>query len=804
MGRAARTREKLDFGWMFHKGSIDLSASRSAGAVGELTDCVKYIDGEDLSGEIPQMTMRVEPIEHDLASQGWVQVDLPHDWLVEENYVHDPKLANGGYLPRDVGCYRKEFEVPASDEGRKIFIEFDGIFRDSTVWVNGTYVGNHPSGYTSFYYDITSLVRYGDEGKNVVFVRVDARRTEGWWYEGAGIYRHVRLTKTDPLRVVHWGTYVTTPEITQQAAKVSIRTTVQNDYAEAKECELVNRVVDAEGKTATSVSSTEMVQAYDKLEFAHMVTVENPRLWSIDSPYLYRVLTEVKTRNAVVDTYETTFGIRTSEFTSDRGFLLNGEQVLIKGTCNHQDFAGVGIALPDRINEYKLQLLKGMGSNAYRCAHHPPTPEVLDICDRIGMLVMDENRWLNDSPECIADLKSMLYRDRNHPCIILWSMENEERLQAIPKMGRRILRTLINITHKVDPTRPTTSANCHGWDNPQYRRILDVIGYNYGQVIGREVDGKMIGHDLYDHMMMPNHVSVGSETANNPVTRGVYQEDKEKGYCSPFVVYGPWFEWRAEAVEKTWKNVLDHPFLSGIFCWTGIDYRGEPGPIRRWPNMSAQYAPIDMAGFPKDKYYFYKSIWTDEPLVHIFPHWNWPGREGQEMEVWAFSNCDEVELLLNGESLGKQQMPHCSHLVWKVAYAPGELTAKAWKDGRLATTKTVETTNPPARIHLQPHLTSINADGCDVSVVRVSILDDKGRVVPTACDEVRFSLEGPGKILGVGNGDPSSQEADKANYRRAFNGYCLVLVQAGKEAGPLTLTATSADLLPATAVIDAR
>ncbi len=796
--QSPRSREKLDSGWMFKTGDPGLSASRSAGAAGGLADCVRLAPPE-----VPRHALRVEPVEHDLAAQGWVEVDLPHDWLIEENYANDPALAYGGYLPRGIACYRKEFEISADDEGKRMVIEFDGVFRNSTVWVNGTYVGNHPSGYTSFHYDITSILRYGAEGKNVVFVRVDATDTEGWWYEGAGIYRHVWLTKTDPLHVVHWGTYVTTPEVAQHQAKVSIRTTVKNEHPEDKECERVSRIVDATGREVARASSRDPIAAGGSAEFSQTAIVDGPRLWSVDDPYLYRTLTEVRSGGQLRDTYETIFGIRTIEFTADRGFLLNGRQVLIKGTCNHQDFAGLGIALPDRINEYKLRLLKQMGSNAYRCAHHPPTPELLDLCDRLGLLVMDENRWLNDSPEGVRDLESMLCRDRNHPCIILWSMENEEGYQAVPKTGARILRSLVSITHRIDPTRPTTAAICHGWDNPEYRRTLDVVGYNYGQLTGKELDGQEIGVDLYDHMTMLNHRSVGSETASNPVTRGEYEEDRDKGYCSPFVSY-PSFYWTVEAAEKTWKSVVDNPFLSGIFIWTGFDYRGEPGVVRQWPNMSAQFAPMDMAGFPKDKYYYYRSMWTEDPLVHIFPHWNWPGREGSEMEVWAFSNCEEVELFVNGESKGRQPMPHCSHLVWKVEYAPGDISAKGWKAGALAAEAKVETTGPPAGVHMDPHLSTLAADGADVSVVRVSIRDEQGRLVPTACNEVKFAIAGPGKILGVGNGDPSSLEPDKAFYRRAFNGYCLAIVKADKEPGEIVLRATSAGLLPAEVRIKAE
>ena len=779
-----RSRECLDRGWLFHKGDVSIPSSVKAGMTGGLTDCWGIQEGE-----WPDIAYKEHLKDSALDPSQWTSVDLPHDWCVEGDYDRTAEPYHG-FLPVGIGCYRKVFELPASDLGKKIYVQFDGVMRNSTVWVNGHLIGTHPSGYTSFFYDLTDVLRYGDEGKNVIFVRVDARDHEGWWYEGCGIYRHVWLLKTDPLHVEHWGTYITTPRITDQSAEVCIRTTVRNEYAGDKPCELVSKVIDAAGHVVAVVSAQAVIIAGEEHEFKQTAIVPQPKLWSPDTPYLYQVFTEVRSEGELLDTYETPFGIRSIEFTADRGFFLNGKPLVIKGTCNHQDFAGLGVALPDRVIEYKIRLLKEMGANAYRSAHHPPTPELLDICDRLGMLVMDENRKLDSSPEGIANLKSMLYRDRNHPCIILWSMENEEVLEGKP-MGTRILTTLARITRAIDPTRPVIAAMNQGWNEGGYSDALDVVGYNYGQ---------RRAQDVTDHFRYPQRKIIGSESASCTTTRGIYEVDEEKGYVPAYGTVLP--SWGCTP-EQAWRDVVENPFLTGLFIWTGFDYRGEPTPYK-WPCINSHFGVMDTCGFPKDWYYYLKAAWTDEPLVHIFPHWTWPGKEGQEIEIWAFSNCEAVELFLNGRSLGEKRMIPNGHLVWKVKYVPGELVARAYRNGQQVATKVVATTNPPARISLEPDRIEILADGRDVSIIRVSIKDDQDRVVPIADNEVRFTLEGPGKLIGVGNGDPSSHEPDKGTRRRAFNGYCLAIVQAGEEPGKITLRATSPGLLPAMTVIQTQ
>jgi len=769
-----RMRQKMDEGWFFHQGDIPIRYAVKGGMTGGLADITD-------AGMWPTTGYSEGHADCPFSGQQWREVDLPHDWCVEGEFDRCAD-ANHGYRPVGIGFYRKVFALPAEARGKRIWLEFDGVMRQSTVWVNGHLMGTHPSGYTSFYYDISDVARCGEDKDNVVLVRVDASEFEGWWYEGCGIYRHVWLTVTDALHVGHWGTYVTTPAISEDSCTVQMRTNVCNDGSQDRACTLRSTILDAQGAVVGRANSSATITSGTNLVLDQAVQLSRPELWSPDHPYLYRLISEVLDGERVVDHVETLLGIRYFEFTADRGFFLNGRPLLIKGTCNHQDFAGVGVALSDRLNEYKIERLKEMGANAYRCSHHPPTPELLDACDRLGMMVMDENRKLDSSPEGIANLESMLYRDRNHPSIILWSMENEESLEGT-EMGARVVHTLVQRTHQIDPTRPTIAAMHKGWNEGGYSDQLDVVGYNYGQRDGQA--------DLRDHAAHPERKIIGSESASCTTTRGVYEVDAEKGYCP---AYGTLLEHWCCHVEKAWGDVIENPFLTGVFMWTGFDYRGEPTPFK-WPCINSHFGIMDTCGYPKDVYYYMLANWTDSPMVHLFPHWNWPGREGQPIDVWVYSNADTVELLLNGESLGEQPVARTKHLAWSVPYEPGKLEARARRGGQLVAGHIVETTGPAARVRLQPDRVVLCADNADVSVVRVSILDAKGRVVPIADDEVRFSLEGPGRILGVGNGDPSSHEPDKATMRRAFNGHCLVLVQAGKQPGTIALRATATGLI---------
>jgi beta-galactosidase len=774
-----RERVSLDHGWRFH--------------LGDAADVGRDFDfGRGMP--FAKAGQAIGAARPDFDDSAWEDVDIPHDWVVELDFdgQGDALHMYHGYKPvsrtkpaTTIGWYRRAFDLPRSDEGRRLSIEFDGVFRDSIAWLNGHFLGRHMSGYSSFAYDITDCANYG--GRNVLVVRVDASHYEGWFYEGAGIYRHVRLVKTNPLHVARWGTFVTSVVKGNQAT-LTVRTTVANDSENAAPCQVISTVLDADGKAVAATQSRTMkIEPWAEVESAQEVKITNPRLWSIETPHMYRLVTIIKSGATSVDTYETPFGIRTIRFDPNQGFFLNGKRVEIKGVCCHQDHAGVGSALPDRIQYYRIEKLKEMGCNAYRTSHNAPTPELLDACDRLGMLVMDEQRMIGSSEEILGQLARMVLRDRNHPSVILWSLGNEEDAIQGTDAGARIAATMKRTVERLDPTRPVTVAMNGSWGRG-FSHVVDVQGCNY--MSSGDIDAY--------HKSHPNQPMIGTEEASTLCTRGIYANDPTRGYMSAYDAGAP--PWGSTA-EKFWQFYAARPFLAGGFVWTGFDYRGEPTPYA-WPCISSHFGIMDTCGFPKDNYYYYQAWWSDRPVLHLLPHWNWPGKEGQEIAVWCHSNCDEVELLLNGRSLGRKEMPRNSHLEWKVPYAPGVLEARGFKGGRVVATTKVETTGPAAKVALAPDRSRISADGEDVSLMTVSITDAQGRVVPTADNEVSFKVSG-GRIIGVGNGDPSSHEADKASRRKAFNGLCMVIVQSSTDAGPIRLTATSPGIEPATAVIQA-
>ena len=771
-----RTRDNFDSSWLFHKGDIAIKRAVKAGGYGGLTDVNVKVE----TNKVAVIAYTDVDKAATFKPEDWTEVNLPHDWCVEGTFVNDNSIGSSpavsGYLPGGIGFYRKEFEIPETDKGKKISIEFDGIFRNSTVWVNGQLIGNHQSGYTPSNYNLTDVLRYGNEGKNVILVKVDATEYEGWWYEGAGIYRHVWLTKTDKLHVARFGTYVTTPSISTDKASISIKTTLKNEYKVVKNFTLVSKIVDNKGVVLDTKTTSRAIEPFSSTEIAQKEAIQQPLLWSPEKPNLYKVLTEVTENGNIIDTYETTFGVRTIEFNRN-GFFLNGKLYPVKGTCNHQDFAGIGVALPNKVNWYKLKLLKEVGSNAYRCSHHPPTPELLDMCDSLGLLVLDENRMLSSTEDGLKDLTTMLYRDRNHPSIFMWSMENEEWIQGTVT-GTRILETMVETTHKIDPTRPVTAAMNHGRNDNGYSDVLDVVGYNYGD--------KKLAY-VKDHEKYPKRIEFCTETTSFISTRGEYKNDWGKGYVSNLGLWQPGW---GPLPGEDWADIVKYPFLGGLFVWTGFDYRGEPTPYQ-WPCVTSHFGFMDICGFPKDGYYAYKAAWTNEPVVHIFPHWNLPGKEGDSIKVHCYTNCDEVELFLNGKSVGKQKAIPYTKLIWPLIYQPGKLEVRGYKLGKMVTKDIVETTSAPSEVVLNSDVNMLKADGCDVAIIKIAIKDAKGRVVPTANNLVKFSIEGPGQIIGTGNGNPSSHEPDKATQRMAFNGYCLVLVQSKKQAGVIKLKASS-------------
>ena len=741
-----RERLLMDFDWHF--------------AFGHATDSSKDFDpdpaGTGFSYFAKSGTAGGAAAE-DFDDRGWRVLNLPHDWAVEVPFSergsgsHGYKAIGKNFPEASVGWYRKTFSVPASDLGRHITIEFDGVFRDSQVWVNGFYLGRESSGYSPFSYDISDYLNYG--GHNTIAVRVDASLEEGWFYEGAGIYRHVWLTKTAPLHVARWGTFVTTDVKNDfSSADVTARVTVNNDAAKDASFEIGQTILDADGKIIASGEIKDLsLKSGAAQEFSSVLTVENPNLWSCEAPYLHKLVTTISSGGAVVDRYETPFGIRTIRWDANEGFFLNGKRVELKGTCDHQDAAGVGVAVPDELNVFRVEQLKKMGSNAIRTSHNAPPPELLDACDRLGMLVMDENRETGINPQQLSELERLIVRDRNHPSVVVWSLGNEEWMIEGDVKGTRVVQTMQTFAQRLDPTRRDTFAISGGWGQGTSISI-DVMGFNYFT----HGDGRDTGNDRY-HAKFPDKPSVATEDASTFSTRGIYVEDQDHQHLTAYDTNKP--AWGITA-EESWSHYATRPYVAGLFQWTGFDYRGEETPFY-WPAISSQFGILDVCGFPKDNFYYYQSWWSDKPVLHLFPHWNWPGKEGQAINVWVFSNCEEVELFLNGQSQGRKTMKRNSHLEWTVKYTPGILLARGYQDGKEILTDQVETTGEPATVQLTPHKPTIQADGEDVSVITVQVNDAQQRMVPDADNAITFEISGPGKIIGVGNGDPSSHEPDK-------------------------------------------
>ncbi|HKS83304.1 MAG TPA: beta-galactosidase GalA [Candidatus Acidoferrales bacterium] len=778
----ASPRERLlfDFGWRFHLGDADNPSADFD--YGERSEFAK-------SGYL------FAPSRPKFDDSQWRLINLPHDFAVELPIQDNVRgLSNHGSRPvgRDypktsIGWYRRVFDVPASDLGRRIAIEFDGVFRDSVVAINGFYLGRNMSGYAPFRYDVTDFLNYG--GSNVVVVRVNATEYEGWFYEGAGIYRHVWLVKTNPVHVAHWSTYVTT-DVRPGAATINISTELENETDAVSVARVTSTIFDDSGKQVGLIhSAPSAVPPRGKRAFKHPIELQNPALWSIETPHMYRLVTTVGSQEGeLLDRHETPFGIRTIRFDKDKGFFLNGEPVKVQGTCNHQDHSGVGSALPDRIQYFRIAKLKECGCNAYRTSHNPPTPELLDACDRLGMLVMDETRMMSSDPEGLSQLERMILRDRNHPCVFLWSLGNEEPIQGTDR-GERITAAMKRMAESLDATRPFTAAMNGGWGKG-VSNTCDVQGFNY--LHNGDVDGF--------HRSFPNKPCIGSEEASAYSTRGIYENDKDKGWLSAYDTNKPDYGTTAEE----WVNYYAaRDFVAGAFVWTGFDYRGEPSPYG-WPTVNSQFGFIDACGFPKDTFYYYKSWWTKEPVVRLFPHWNWAGKEGQEIDVWVHTNCEEVELFLNGKTLGKKSVPRLSHAEWKVKYEAGEISAVGFRDGKIAARDKRETTRPPASILLVPDRATLNADGEDVALVSVGVVDAGGRVVPIADNLISFEVSGPGANIGVGNGNPSNHDPDKAEQCKVFNGLAQIIIQSDRTPGDILVTASSQGLASASLKIPSR
>lgn len=756
----------------------------------------------------------------DFNDSKWRQLNLPHDWSVEGEFDEkNPAGTGGGALPGGLAWYRKTFNIPSSSKGKLVFVDFDGVYRNSEVWINGHHLGKRPYGYSSFEYELTPYLNFGTQ-KNLIAVKVDnSQQPNSRWYSGSGIYRNVWLTTTEKARVDHWGTFVTTPEVSEQSATVAIKTKVRNDSDNNAPLNLTTILSDASGNEVGRAGEKNVAAKGSVTEVSQLIKVLRPTLWSDERPYLYKIVSQLEQGGRIIDRYQTTFGIRSFVFDVDRGFILNGKPVKIRGTCNHHDLGALGAAINTRALERQLQMLKAMGSNGLRTSHNPPAPELLDLTDRLGFIVMDEafDVWKKEKTKFDyhldwdkwhrADLEDMLLRDRNHPSVFIWSIGNEvaEQWDNNPEAGV-IGKELSDIVHELDRSRPVTSA-CN-FVSEQNTLItnggLDLVGLNYN-------------HNKIPQFqqMFPGRRIIGSETTSALATRASYDmpadvirrwparwdqplKNGNADYsCSSYDNCStPW----GSTHEETWKIAKKYPFFSGIFIWTGWDYIGEPTPYS-WPAISSYFGIIDLAGFPKDTYYLYQSEWTNKPVLHLFPHWNW--KQGDNIDVLAYFNSDEVELFLNGKSLGtKRKIGDALHVSWRVPYEPGLLRAVSVTNGKVVLSEEVRTAEQPARIILTPDRKVIEADGTDLSFVTVKIVDKNGTLVPEADGLVKFEIGGPGFIAGVDNGSEISHESFKANRRKAFHGMALAIIQSYGRTGRISLKATGDGLAPGSTIIE--
>ncbi|MGA2633216.1 MAG: beta-galactosidase GalA [Terracidiphilus sp.] len=730
----------------------------------------------------------------------WRKVNLPHDWAVELPFVRDEEQKSHGYKPlgrrypeTSVGWYRREFEIPASDQGRRIAVEFDGAFRDVLIFVNGCFIGRNDNGYAPFRFDLTDFLNYGE--KNYIVARVDSSFGDGWFYEGAGIYRHVWLTKTDALHLGKWESTVRT-SVNGGSAVLTLGTVVANEGKQAESARVSWQILDASGKTvATAEASPQSIAVDGSASFTANAQLADPALWSVDAPNLYSAIVTVEAGGKARDAERVRFGVRTAVFDADKGFFLNGKSIKLQGTCNHQDHAGVGAAVPDRLQWFRLGVLREMGCNAVRTSHNMPTPEWVEGCDRMGMMMMCETRQMSSNPEGLAQLETMVKRYRNSPSIVIWSIGNEENQlqEQMAEEGTKIATTMVRRCHELDPTR-VVSAAVNGNNKKGVSEAFDIIGFNY----------YLQYPDEY-HKNNPKKAIYGSETASAISTRGEYSTSKLRNTIRAYDTSEPGW---GETAEQWWTFYGTREWEAGGFAWTGFDYRGEPTPYG-WPSINSQFGIVDMCGFPKDTFYYYKSWWGVEPVLHLFPHWNFEGREGDEIPIWVHSNLDEVELFVNGKSLGSQKVPRLGHVEWKAKYEPGVIEARGSKSGQVVLTEKRETTGPAVSIRLTADRTEIYADGEDVAALKVEALDKEGRAVPTSGTYIGFKISGNGTLIGVGNGDPNCQESDKEPHRSLFNGLAQVIVQSTKREGEIHIEAVKEgwdgpELTPAKLVIKTK
>jgi len=760
---------------------------------------------------------------------GWQQIDVPHDWSISDTFSKEnPTGKSGGYASGGVGWYRKKFTLNNTDNSSEVAIEFGGVYENSEVWINGNYLGKRPFGYISFSYNLAPYLNF--KGENVIAVRVDnSKQPNARWYTGSGIYRHVWLITTNKLHVARHGVYATTSSISADSAVIKVSTTVENSSVDIKQFDLASEIYSSKNELLARVETSASLAGDEKQEIVQTITVKNPELWSPDTPILYKLKTIVNHANRTTDELETNIGIRDFSFSADSGFYLNGESMKFKGVNNHSDLGALGAAMNDRVLERRLEILKEMGCNAIRTAHNPPSEVLLDMCDRMGFMVMDEafDEWLESwpfggvkKPEGKAkygyhlhfnewaekDLGELIRRDRNHPSIILWSVGNEIP-DACFEIGTERLKKLMELVRRLDPTRPITCGitHMHLANESGFASQLDITGYNGG-------GGSCFMYEK-DHETYPDRIFLATEVPHSFQTRGVYRTHswyrgqnplggimkvpnltEEEVFTDVPKYYSSSYDNAMVRIgaRDSWRRTRDFPFMCGEFRWTGFDYLGET--MFGWPAKFWNFGIIDMCGFPKDTYFFYQSQWTEEPMVHIFPHWNWKGKEGIEIPIVAYSNCKSVELFLNGKSLGEKEMGDKMDLVWLVPYEPGVLVAKGKREGRTVCEKEVVTAGSPAKIQMLADKSIITADRQNVVHVEVNIQDKENNFVPDASNRLYFKVKGEAEIIAVDNGDPFNEESYGSSTRKAFNGKCLVILKSTGRAGKITLHAESEGL----------
>ena len=765
----------------------------------------------------------------------WRTLNVPHDWAIEGDFsASAPSGNSGGALPGGVGWYRKSFEVAATDKDKQFYIDFDGVYMNAKVWINGQLLGQRPYGYSSFRYDLTPHLKFG--AKNIVAVRVDnSDQPNSRWYSGCGIYRHVWLVKTEKIHVAHWGTHVVA-----EGNKVNVTVSIDNNTTSQQPVVVKNRIISPTGIQVASISKKLSLSPGAKSQSSSsQLTVSRPQIWSCETPHIYKVVTTIEKGGKVVDTYETPTGFRTFKFDAEKGFSLNGKSMKINGVCQHHDLGCLGAAVNEDALHRQLRILKEMGTNAVRCSHNPPAPELLAMCDTMGLIVMDESfdmwrrrktkndyaRFFDEWAE--RDLTDLVLRDRNHPSILMWSIGNEvleqwssadadtlsaEQANLILNAGHDastlshgtemsvnslLCKNLCDIIRRLDNTRPIT-AGCNEPDPKNHlfkSGALDIIGFNYHHQWVKDVPQNFPGKPF-----------IFSESVSALQTRGFYMMPSDSVYKAPIEWWLPYqdpsFQCSAydnmhaswsSTHEETWDVVKHNDFVGGQFIWTGFDYIGEPTPYG-FPARSSYFGIVDLAGFPKDSYYMYQSEWTDKQVLHLFPHWNW--LDGQDIDLWCYyNNADEVELYINGRSQGVKSKKNAReyHLMWRVKFEPGEVKAVARKNGKVVAEKTIRTAGAPSQLRMTSDRTRFgnNPNGDNLAFITVEVLDKNGNLCPRAEDQVFFEIEG-GRIVGVDNGNPISMERFKDTKRKAFNGKCLVVV--ATDGGNVTVRARSYQL----------